>query len=77
MTHNLQTDIYKHVLFCKLIQYDMTGEAIWNGSVQKIIITDRIKNKIKLFLKLQSASVISNHNSFQVLFNKIASVYFI
>jgi len=46
---------------------------IGNESVPKIIIN----NIINVFFKLQSAFlVIANHNSFRVLFDKIASVYF-
>jgi len=43
-----------------------------NGSVPKIIIND-----IVIFSQTAiSILVISNHNSFRVLFDKIASVYF-
>jgi len=46
---------------------------IGNESVRKIIINDTIK----LFLTAISILVVSNRNSFWVLFDKIASVYFI
>jgi len=47
---------------------------IGNESVPKIIIID----KIKLFFKTAvDILLISNHNSFRVLFEKIASVDFI
>ena len=46
---------------------------IGNESVPESIIT----NAIKLFLNAITFLVISNHHSFPVLFDKIASVYFI
>ena len=47
---------------------------IGNESVPKIILN----STINLFLKTAiSLLVISNHNSFRVLFDKIASIYFI
>ena len=46
--------------------------AIGNESAPKIIIN----NTINSFLTAISILVISNHNSFRVLFDKIASVYF-
>ena len=54
---------------------DRTERSTGNEGVPKIIINDAI-----FFLKLQSSVsllVISKHNSFWVLFDKIASVYFI
>ena len=45
---------------------------IGNESVSKIIINDTT-----IFLTSVSILVISNHNSFRVLFDKIASVYFV
>jgi len=48
--------------------------AIGNESVPKIIINNAIN---LLFKTAISISVISNHSSFRVLFDKIASVYFI
>jgi len=48
--------------------------AIGNESVPKIIINNAIN---LLFKTAISISVISNHGSFRVLFDKIASVYFI
>ena len=51
-----------------------TRFRVENESMTKIIINDTIY----LFLKTAiSISLISNHNSFRVLFEKIASVYFI
>jgi len=47
--------------------------SIGNESVPKIIINDAIN----LFFKPISSLLISNHNSFRVLFGKIVSVYFI
>ena len=48
--------------------------SLGNESVPNIIIS----NTINLFFKAAiSILVISNHNSFRVLFDKIASVYFI
>jgi len=47
--------------------------VIGNESVPKIIIIDTIN----LFLTAISILVTSNHDSFRVLFDKIASVYFI
>jgi len=47
--------------------------VIGNESVPKIIINDTV---IFSYIAI-SILVISNHNSFQVLFDKIASVYFI
>ena len=48
------------------------GIVAGNDSVPKIIIN----NTINLFLTAISILLISNHNSFRVLFDKIASVYF-
>jgi len=46
----------------------------FNESMLKIILN----NTIKLFIKTAiSISVISNHNSFRALFDKISSVYLI
>ena len=45
---------------------------IWYEGVPRIIINDTIK----LFLPVISILVISSHNSFRVLIDKIASVYF-
>ena len=45
---------------------------IGNESVSSITIN----NTINLFLTAISILLISNHNSFRVLFDKIASVYF-
>ena len=45
---------------------------MYKKSVPKIIIND---NKT-FFLNWISILVISNHNSFQVLFDEIASIYF-
>ena len=42
-----------------------------NESVPKIIMNDTI-----IFLNRISILVVSNHDSFRVLFDKIASVYF-
>ena len=47
--------------------------GIGNESVPRIIINDAVN----LFFKPVSIFLISNHNSFRVLFDKIASVYFI
>ena len=48
--------------------------VVGNESVPKIIIN----NTVNLFYKTAiSAFIISNHNSYRVLFYKIASVYFI
>jgi len=45
-----------------------------NESVPKIIVN----NKVNLFFKTaNNILVISNHNSFRVLFDNIASVYFL
>jgi len=53
---------------------DAVQDCIGNDSVLKIAINDTIN----LFLKTAiSILVISKHNSFRVLFDKIASVYFI
>jgi len=49
---------------------DPTG----NESIPIIIINNTIN--LNLFFKLVSILLISNHNSFRVLFDKIASVYF-
>jgi len=51
----------------------ITELFIENESVHEIIINDTIN----VFLTAISILVISNHNSFRVLFDKIASVYFI
>ena len=48
------------------------GIVAGNDSVPKIIIN----NTINLFLTAISILLISNHNNFRVLFDKIASVYF-
>ena len=53
---------------------DAFSVRIGNESVPKIIINNAIN---LFFFKLQSAFLQSNHNSFRVLFDKIASVYFI
>jgi len=60
---------------CTIAQMDGQVENITgNKSVPKIIINDTIK----FFLSnSNSILVITNHNSFWVLFDKIASVYFI
>ena len=48
------------------------SKTIGNASVAKIIVN----NTINLLLKTAiSILLISNHNSFRVLFDKIASVY--
>jgi len=47
---------------------------IGNESVPKIIINDTIN---LFFTSAISILVISNHNSFRVLFDKIVSLYFI
>jgi len=51
-----------------------TQAFIGNESVPKIIINDTIN----IFIKLHAVSilVISNDNSFRVLFDKIAALYF-
>jgi len=49
--------------------------VIGNESVPKIIIRDALN--LFFFESAISILVISNHNSFGVLFDKIASVYFI
>jgi len=51
-----------------------SASVIGNESVPKIIINDTINLLIKTAI---SISVISNGNSFRVLFDKIASVYYI
>jgi len=56
---------------------DVFHAVIGNESVPKIVINDAINF---IFFKLQSVISILptlNHNSFRVLFDKIASVYFI
>ena len=55
--------------------HDKLAECICNERVPKIIINDTIK----CFFSETAISilVISNHNSFRVMFDKIASVYFI
>jgi len=51
-----------------------SNAVLGNDTVPKIILNDTVS----LFLKTAiSISVISNHNSFRVLFDKIDSVYFI
>jgi len=54
--------------------YDYTNQriGIGNESVPKIVINDS-----KFILTAISILVISNRNSLQVLFDKIASVYYI
>ena len=49
----------------------MLNRSIVNENVPKIIINDNN------FLTAISILLISNHNSFRVLFDKVASVYFI
>ena len=49
--------------------------TIGNESVPKIIIN--VNNNFFINLTAISIFVISNHNSFRVLFDKIASLYFI
>jgi len=49
-------------------------QHLGNESVSKIVINDTINF---LFITEISILVISNHNSFRVLFDKIAFVYFI
>jgi len=53
--------------------YTLFQLPIGNESVPKIITN----NTINLFLTAISISVISSHNYFRILFDKIASVYFI
>ena len=53
--------------------YTLFQLPIGNESVPKIITN----NIINLFLTAISISVISSHNYFRILFDKIASVYFI
>ena len=57
----------------RLLSSSAEHHIIENESVPKIIINDT-RN---LFLTAMSISVISNHNSFRLLFDKSASVYFI
>jgi len=53
---------------------EVTESEHGNERVPKIVIN----GKINLFFKTAiSISLISNHNSFRVLFDEIASVYFI
>jgi len=51
----------------------MSDLTVWDESVPKIIINN---NTINFLYTAFSILVISNHNSFRVLFDKIASVYF-
>jgi len=54
--------------------YRDTVRGIGNESVPKIVIN----NAVNLFFKTATSFlVISNHSSFRVLFDKIASIYFI
>jgi len=56
------------------VNYYLDTDVLGNESVPNIIINETVN----VFLKLQSPFlVISNHSSFRVLFDKIASVYFI
>ena len=57
-----------------MVHMETCRRQIGNESLSKIIINDTI-----FFLKLHVIDilVISNRNSFRVLFDKIASVYFI
>jgi len=52
---------------------NVSAKSIGNENVPKIIIN----NTQKIFLTAISIFLVSNHNSFRVLFDKIASVYFI
>jgi len=69
---NLEINIYKILISLKGIV--RCALSIGNDSVPKMIINDTVKFFSKTATNF---SVISNHNSFRVLFDKSASVYFI
>jgi len=56
---------------------DAVQDCLGNDSVPKIAINDTINLFLKNAIRLISILVISKHNSFRVLFDKLASVYFI
>jgi len=68
------------IILCVRLLFDrftlriQSGSATANDSVPKIIINDTYTVLFKTTIRIL---IISNHNSFQVLFDKIASVYFI
>jgi len=66
------TDYFSKLSSIRFIGLSLYAGAIGNESVPKLKINDTV-----IFLTSVSILVISNHNSFWVVFDKIASVYFI
>ena len=67
-------DPASHTMYSTLNIGRRDARSVANESVPKIIVNNTIN---LLFQTAISIWVISNHNSFRVLFDKIASVYFI
>jgi len=75
-THSLSNQDVEYMTppKCPFQPEDLDSHLIENEIVPKIIINDTVN---LFFLNAISILVISNHNSFRVLCDKTASVYFI